>query len=484
MIRNSRANLLTRMQEWDYFLGIAAVKRMQGLYQSTLVAQGAFSLYRTDELRRVGGWPDAIGEDIVVTWRLMETGDRVLTEPTAIAFTDAPTQVTHFMRQRARWARGMVEAIRTVPPWRQRRVLSRFVAGIDLLIPLLDIGYGLDLGSGPRARGVRLPDHRRHLDARGPADHAPRLRRAAALPTAPDLRAAAAQGAPQPARLHRVHPRLPAAVLGGFAGRLRAGDRAAPAAAGSSGTVDAACRSRPSASACKPASTPIRARGSISPGRPKTRLLRALRRRPSRRDRVAVRGADRGRGSAYVDPEASAPTCSTPASRDPLVDRERRRHRRRALERALHPRARCRAHAGGMGDDRSRLPDRGATGRATRRDGRRRDEVVGRRGRDAPRPVPTRRRRVPPDAAAGAGRDSVVDRRQRRAGAPARRARRRHREPERAGPDVGRRASSRGRLERRRRSTGASRMYAAPRRTRSDRSSTRSCSTSRSPSTA
>src|SRR5580765_868771 len=143
MIRHSRKNLLTKMQEWDYFLGIAAVKRMQGLYQSTLVAQGAFSLYRTDELRRIGGWPDAIGEDIVVTWRLMEAGDRVLTEPTAIAFTDAPTQVTHFMRQRARWARGMVEAIRTVPPWRQRRVLSRFISGIDLLIPLLDIGYGL-----------------------------------------------------------------------------------------------------------------------------------------------------------------------------------------------------------------------------------------------------------------------------------------------------------------------------------------------------
>jgi biofilm PGA synthesis N-glycosyltransferase PgaC len=143
MIRNSRHNLLTRMQEWDYFLGIAAVKRMQSLYQSTLVAQGAFSLYRTDELRRIGGWPDAIGEDIVVTWRLMEAGDRVLTEPTAVAFTDAPTRLTHFMRQRARWARGMIEALRSVPPWRQRRVLARAVAGIDLLIPLLDIGYGL-----------------------------------------------------------------------------------------------------------------------------------------------------------------------------------------------------------------------------------------------------------------------------------------------------------------------------------------------------
>ena len=101
LVRNSRANLLTRVQEWDYYLGIAAVKRMQGLYQATLVAQGAFSLYRTAEVRRIGGWPDAIGEDIVVTWRLMEHGDRVLFEPTAVAFTDAPVLLTHFMRQRA-----------------------------------------------------------------------------------------------------------------------------------------------------------------------------------------------------------------------------------------------------------------------------------------------------------------------------------------------------------------------------------------------
>jgi len=143
LVRNSRVNLLTRMQEWDYYLGIAAVKRMQGLFQATLVAQGAFSLYKTAELRRVGGWPDAIGEDIVVTWRLMEEGDRVLFEPTAIAFTDAPVKVRHFMRQRARWARGMLEGIAMVPPWRQPRRMTGFIAGIDLLIPLLDVGYAL-----------------------------------------------------------------------------------------------------------------------------------------------------------------------------------------------------------------------------------------------------------------------------------------------------------------------------------------------------
>jgi hypothetical protein len=39
-----RANLLMRMHEWDYYLGIGAVKGMHGLYQGTLVAQGAFLL--------------------------------------------------------------------------------------------------------------------------------------------------------------------------------------------------------------------------------------------------------------------------------------------------------------------------------------------------------------------------------------------------------------------------------------------------------
>lgn len=143
LTRNSRSNLLTRMQEWDYYLGIAAVKRMQGLYQSTLVAQGAFSLYLTDSVRRVGGWPDAIGEDIVITWRLMEGGHRVYFEPSAVAFTDVPDDLGTFMKQRSRWARGMLEGLRAVPPWRQTRGLTKMIASVDLFIPLLDVGYVL-----------------------------------------------------------------------------------------------------------------------------------------------------------------------------------------------------------------------------------------------------------------------------------------------------------------------------------------------------
>jgi poly-beta-1,6-N-acetyl-D-glucosamine synthase len=138
---NPTANLLTRMQGWDYRLGINGIKRMQSAYNSALVAQGAFSAYWTEDLRAVGGWPDAIGEDIVLTWTLMNERGIVGYEPIALSFTFVPERVRRFMSQRSRWARGMVEGIRINPPQNQPRVLAKFVAGIDYLVPLLDIGY-------------------------------------------------------------------------------------------------------------------------------------------------------------------------------------------------------------------------------------------------------------------------------------------------------------------------------------------------------
>jgi biofilm PGA synthesis N-glycosyltransferase PgaC len=141
VVSNTAANLLCRMQGWDYRLGINGVKRMQAAYNTALVAQGAFSAYWTDDVRAAGGWPDAIGEDIVLTWSLMKTGAIVQYEPCALSFTAVPEGVRHFMRQRSRWARGMFEGLRADPPARQPRVLAKMVAGIDYLVPFLDIGY-------------------------------------------------------------------------------------------------------------------------------------------------------------------------------------------------------------------------------------------------------------------------------------------------------------------------------------------------------
>jgi biofilm PGA synthesis N-glycosyltransferase PgaC len=140
MVRNSRASFWSRLQAWDYLLGIAAIKRVQGLFQGTLVAQGAFSIYRTRAVREAGGWPAAIGEDIVLTWRLL-LGGRVFHEPMALAFTGVPETLAALTRQRSRWARGMLEGLRAVPPWRQPRASVKALAMVDLAIPLLDLGY-------------------------------------------------------------------------------------------------------------------------------------------------------------------------------------------------------------------------------------------------------------------------------------------------------------------------------------------------------
>src|SRR5579872_3983673 len=111
LVRNSRATLITAAQEWDYFHGISAVKRMQSMYHGTLVAQGAFSLYRKDALKIVGGWPHSVGEDIVMTWAMLERGYRVGYAEDAIVFTDAPTSFRQFYQQRKRWSRGLIEAL-------------------------------------------------------------------------------------------------------------------------------------------------------------------------------------------------------------------------------------------------------------------------------------------------------------------------------------------------------------------------------------
>ena len=142
LVKNSRSTFMTRLQEWDYFTGIASAKRQQSLYQGTLVAQGAFSAFRTKIVRSHCGWPAVIGEDIVLTWALIKSGWRIGFEPTAIGFTTAPETIYSFCRQRKRWARGMIEGLKQHGQlvWSNSR-LSSFFVGVDFIIPFIDLFY-------------------------------------------------------------------------------------------------------------------------------------------------------------------------------------------------------------------------------------------------------------------------------------------------------------------------------------------------------
>ncbi len=148
LARNSRKNWITKAQEWDYFHGIAAIKRVQSLFQGTLVAQGAFSLYDRHTLVQMGGWPDCIGEDIVLTWAILKAGYRVGHSEDACVFTNVPDTLKQFIRQRQRWARGMIEAFKKHPGILLTPRLSTFFVYWNLLFPLLDLIFTLSFIPG------------------------------------------------------------------------------------------------------------------------------------------------------------------------------------------------------------------------------------------------------------------------------------------------------------------------------------------------
>lgn len=143
MVRNSRDNLLARAQEWDYFHGIASVKRMQGMYHGTLVAQGAFSLYRRAALEEVGGWPECVGEDIVLSWALLRRNYRIGYADDALAFTNVPTRIRQFALQRKRWSRGLMEAFKAHWPLLFKRRLSTLFVWWNVCFLPLDLIYTL-----------------------------------------------------------------------------------------------------------------------------------------------------------------------------------------------------------------------------------------------------------------------------------------------------------------------------------------------------
>jgi biofilm PGA synthesis N-glycosyltransferase PgaC len=143
LVRNSRKNLVARIQEWDYFHGIAAVKRLQSLYQGTLVAQGAFSAYDTEVLRKVGGWPSAVGEDIVLTWAILKAGYRVGYAENACLFTNAPETWRQFIRQRQRWSRGLMEAFKVHWQLLFKLRMNTLFIWWNLLFPYMDLVYTL-----------------------------------------------------------------------------------------------------------------------------------------------------------------------------------------------------------------------------------------------------------------------------------------------------------------------------------------------------
>jgi len=143
LVRNSRESFMGMLQEWDYFHGMAVIKRIQSMLQGTLVAQGAFSIYDTEVINELGGWDtDSVGEDIVLTWGLRAKDYRVGYAENAFSFTSVPETYLAFIKQRIRWSKGLIEAFRKYPSVLKEVKKNSLFVWLNATFPYTDLILG------------------------------------------------------------------------------------------------------------------------------------------------------------------------------------------------------------------------------------------------------------------------------------------------------------------------------------------------------
>ncbi len=148
LVRNSRENWLTRAQEWDYFHGMASMKRMQSQYQGTVVAEAAFTIYDRAAVNEVGGWRSDVAEDVLLTWDMLQRGWRIGFAEDACCFVIVPADVKSFVQQRVRHARTTLRAVRELPSELVKRKKSLLFVVWHLLFPWTDLAFTLGFVPG------------------------------------------------------------------------------------------------------------------------------------------------------------------------------------------------------------------------------------------------------------------------------------------------------------------------------------------------
>lgn len=109
---NTRS-VLCKLQLAEYVVGLNLVRRAQGLFGAVGTVPGPIGIFRRSALRRVGGYDsDTFAEDCDLTMKLLADGWKVVFEPEAVSCTEAPESLVALMKQRYRWARGILQTLR------------------------------------------------------------------------------------------------------------------------------------------------------------------------------------------------------------------------------------------------------------------------------------------------------------------------------------------------------------------------------------
>ena len=154
----NRRGLLGRWQHLEYVMGFNLERRMFDILGTIPTVPGAIGAFRRVTLDAVGGVSaDTLAEDTDLTMAICRSGWRVVYEPRALAWTEAPSSLRQLWRQRYRWCYGTMQSM-----WKHKRsVVERGPSGrfgrrcliylafyqilLPLIAPVVDLAaiYGL-----------------------------------------------------------------------------------------------------------------------------------------------------------------------------------------------------------------------------------------------------------------------------------------------------------------------------------------------------
>ncbi len=102
----------------EYMFAFTFYKEIQEWYGKPLISSGCFSIYRTDLLKKYGGWPTrTLAEDMDLTWTYYSKGEKVKFVGEAFCYPLEPHNLTFLGKQLKRWSHGFIQNV--VLHWRE-----------------------------------------------------------------------------------------------------------------------------------------------------------------------------------------------------------------------------------------------------------------------------------------------------------------------------------------------------------------------------
>jgi hyaluronan synthase len=146
-VTNATDNLLTRLIGFRYWIAFNQERAAQGFFRTVLCCSGPFAVYRRSVLELVWerytsqtfrGVPCTYGDDRHLTNLVLGAGFDALYEPRAHALTNAPTNISEYLKQQLRWNKSFYrELLWTFPFLLQRSWYMVFDLFAQMLLPFL-----------------------------------------------------------------------------------------------------------------------------------------------------------------------------------------------------------------------------------------------------------------------------------------------------------------------------------------------------------